>query len=182
MLSWLWNCLIFLLQSAAVAKTWIVCEFVASLKFEYEVVAKAWIKHEVVAKALNLSMRLSRIPLCYKCSLRLWKKNYPDLAPILCEKKFRPGPKTQAPPPPRISNGPCLNNFIVLILIIHVLWYDTREENYYFIRKVIVKRTMSSNDLERSDTKLDASSFPIEYKIFCSTFYAKPYINRFRND
>ena len=39
-----------------------------------------------------------------------------------------------------------------------------------------------SNDSERSDTKLEAPSFPIEYKIVCSTFYAKPYINRFRND
>ena len=42
--------------------------------------------------------------------------------------------------------------------------------------------TTGSNDSERSDTKLEAPSFPIEYKIFCSTFYAKPYINRFRND
>ena len=42
--------------------------------------------------------------------------------------------------------------------------------------------TTGSNDSEMSDTKLEAPSFPIEYKIFCSTFYAKPYINRFRND
>ena len=34
-----------------------------------------------------------------------------------------------------------LNHFIVLIFIIHVLWYDTRQENYYFISKVIDKRT-----------------------------------------
>ena len=26
--------------------------------------------------------------------------------------------------------------FIVLILILHVPWYDTRQENYYFIRKL----------------------------------------------
>ena len=43
-------------------------------------------------------------------------------------------------------------------------------------------RDNGSNDSERSDTKLEAPSFPIEYKIFCSTFYAKSYINRFRND
>ena len=42
--------------------------------------------------------------------------------------------------------------------------------------------TTGSNDLERSDTKLEAPSIPIEYKIFCFTFYAKHYINRFRND
>ena len=42
--------------------------------------------------------------------------------------------------------------------------------------------TTGSNDSERSDTKFEAPSFPIEYKIFCSAFYAKPYINRFRND
>ena len=42
--------------------------------------------------------------------------------------------------------------------------------------------TTGSNDLERSDTKLEAPSFPIEYIIFCSTFCTKPYINRFRND
>ena len=35
--------------------------------------------------------------------------------------------------------------------------------------------TTGSNDLDRRDTKLEAPSFPIEYKIFCSTFYAKPY-------
>ena len=34
-----------------------------------------------------------------------------------------------------------LSHFIVLILIIHVLWYDTRQENYYFITKVIDKIT-----------------------------------------
>ena len=34
-----------------------------------------------------------------------------------------------------------LHHFIVLILILHVLWYDIREENYYFIRKVIDRRT-----------------------------------------
>ena len=34
-----------------------------------------------------------------------------------------------------------LYRFIVLILITHVLWYDTRQENYYFIRKVIDKWT-----------------------------------------
>ena len=42
--------------------------------------------------------------------------------------------------------------------------------------------TTCSDDSERSDTKLEAPSFPIEYKILCSTFYAKPCINRFRND
>ena len=34
-----------------------------------------------------------------------------------------------------------LYHFIVLILIIHVLRYDTRQDNYCFIRKVIDKRT-----------------------------------------
>ena len=42
--------------------------------------------------------------------------------------------------------------------------------------------TTGYNDSERSVTKLEAPSFPIEYKIFCSTFNAKPYINSFRND
>ena len=32
-----------------------------------------------------------------------------------------------------------LYHLIVLILIIHVLWYDTKQENYYLIRKVIDK-------------------------------------------
>ena len=49
-------------------------------------------------------------------------------------------------------------------------------------RSLLCISTTGSNDLERSDTKLEAPSFPIEYKIFCSTFYAIPYINRFRND
>ena len=35
----------------------------------------------------------------------------------------------------------CLYHFIVLILIIHVLWCDTRQEKNYFITKVIDKRT-----------------------------------------
>ena len=34
-----------------------------------------------------------------------------------------------------------LYHFIVLILIIHVLWCDTRHKNNYFITKVIDKRT-----------------------------------------
>ena len=34
-----------------------------------------------------------------------------------------------------------LYHFIVLIMLIHVLWYDTRQENYYFIRKVNDRRT-----------------------------------------
>ena len=33
-----------------------------------------------------------------------------------------------------------LHHFIVLIMIMHVLWYDTRQENNYFITKVIDKR------------------------------------------
>ena len=49
-------------------------------------------------------------------------------------------------------------------------------------RSLLCISTTGSNDLERSDTKLEAPSFPIEYKIFCSTFFAIPYINRFRND
>ena len=49
-------------------------------------------------------------------------------------------------------------------------------------RSLLCISTTGSNDLERSDTKLEAPSFSIEYKIFCSTFYAIPYINRFRND
>ena len=47
-------------------------------------------------------------------------------------------------------------------------------------RSLLCISTTGSNDIERSDTKLEAPSFPIEYKIFCSTFYAIPYINRFR--
>ena len=47
-----------------------------------------------------------------------------------------------------------------------------------------------SNDLERSDAKFDlhlrCPPFPSPiihvYKVFCSTFYANIYINRFRND
>ena len=42
-----------------------------------------------------------------------------------------------------------LYHFIVLILIIHVL-YDTRQENYYFIRKVIDKRTKINSKCCRS--------------------------------
>ena len=34
-----------------------------------------------------------------------------------------------------------LYHFIVVILIIYVLWCDTRQENNYFITKVIDKRT-----------------------------------------
>ena len=41
-------------------------------------------------------------------------------------------------------------------------------------RSLLCISTTGSNDLERSDIKLEAASFPIEYKIFCSTFYAKP--------
>ena len=57
--------------------------------------------------------------------------------------------------------------------------YETQEQ---ITRSLLCIPTTGSNDLERSDTKLEAPSFPIEYKIFCSTFYTKPYINRFRND
>ena len=49
-------------------------------------------------------------------------------------------------------------------------------------RSLLCISTTDSYALERSDTKLEAPSFPIEYKKFCSTFYAKPYINHFRND
>ena len=51
------------------------------------------------------------------------KKNNPDrraceksnlAAPILSEKTSFPGSKTQAPPPPRISNGPCLSKQMYL--------------------------------------------------------------------
>ena len=47
------------------------------------VIAKTWIECEFIAKAINLSMKLSRKrklsqkPICYKCSPRLWKKNDP---------------------------------------------------------------------------------------------------------
>ena len=41
-----------------------------------------------------------------------------------------------------------LSHFIVLILIMHVLLYDTRQENYYFIRKVIDK---NQNVVEAED-------------------------------
>ena len=34
-----------------------------------------------------------------------------------------------------------LYHFIVLILIIHVLWCDTRQDNNYIFTKVIDKRT-----------------------------------------
>ena len=95
----------FLLQSAIVAKTWIECEFVA----------KALILSMRLSRKPELSIKLSWKPLCYKCSFWLWKRNNPArrageknyLALISFEKKSRPGPKTQAPPP-WISNGPCL--------------------------------------------------------------------------
>ena len=31
-----------------------------------------------------------------------------------------------------------LNHFIVLILKLHVLWYDTLQENYYFIEMELI--------------------------------------------
>ena len=40
-----------------------------------------------------------------------------------------------------------LYHFIVLILIIHVLWCDTRHENNYFITKVIDKRTVKKKNV-----------------------------------
>ena len=57
--------------------------------------------------------------------------------------------------------------------------HQTQEQ---ITRSLLCISTTGSNDLERSVTKLEAPSFPMEYKIFCSTFYAIPYINRFRND
>ena len=54
-------CLFLLLQSVVVAKTWIECEYNAKalnlsvrLSRMNEVVAKAWIKNKVVAKAYML--------------------------------------------------------------------------------------------------------------------------------
>ena len=54
-------CLFLLLQSVVVAKIWIECEYNAKalnlsmiLSRKHEVVAKAWIKHKEVAKAYML--------------------------------------------------------------------------------------------------------------------------------
>ena len=61
-----------------------------------------------------------------------------------------------------------LPNFIVLILIMHVLLYDKRQENYDFIRKVIDKRTKMKSKCSRggglSFCLLRTSVFP-ELKI-----------------
>ena len=61
-------------------------------------------------------------------------------------------------------------------------WELTVYAQEQITRSLLCISTTGSNDLERSDTKLEAPSFSIEYKIFSSTFYAKPYINPFRND
>ena len=66
-----------------------------------------------------------------------------------------------------------LSHFIVLILIRHVLLYDTRQENYYFIRKVIdtCKRTKIKLKCSRGGglnlCPLRTSAFP-ELKILTS--------------
>ena len=65
----------------------------------------------------------------------------------------------------------------------HCIWrFFLHHSQEQITQSLLCIPTTGSNDLERSDTKLEAPSFPIEYKIFCSTFYAKPYINRFCND
>ena len=41
-----------------------------------------------------------------------------------------------------------LHHFIVLILILHVIWYDTRQEHYYLIRKGIDIKMLSRPRIE----------------------------------
>ena len=62
-----------------------------------------------------------------------------------------------------------LYHFIVLVLIIHILRYHTRQDNYYFIRKVIDKKTKIKSKCCRGGglnlCSLKTSVFP-ELKIF----------------
>ena len=44
-----------------------------------------------------------------------------------------------------------LHHFIVLILIIHVLWHDTRQENNYSITKVIDKRKNINKNVDEEE-------------------------------
>ena len=88
-----------------------------SLKFEYEIIAKGCIKHEVVAKAWIKHKYMSRKPIFHKCSFLVKKKIIRPEGPAkkiillsdFVRKKFLgPDQNSKPPPPPWISNGPCL--------------------------------------------------------------------------
>ena len=140
LICWLRSCLIFLLQSAVVAKNWIVWIRCESLKFEYEVFAKAWIKHEVVAKAWIKHKVVVKAYICYNVASGYEKNNNNParragekniLAPILSKQNFLAQTKKKTQAPAWISNGPCLMSYSN--------WRKNLDNKNQFINQIIKK-------------------------------------------
>ena len=57
-----------------------------------------------------------------------------------------------------------LHHFIVLIMIIHALWYDTRQENNYFITKVIDKRKKKNKNVVDDEDWTHVHLKPVSFR------------------